>query len=211
MICYNNTVIKKRVSDMTKRKGADSEETKAAILFAAAEEFYEYGYEKSSLRRICSRAGVTTGAIYCFYSSKEDLLSNVMKPVFGVVSSISVNYGDILSDDFTSFAEFQKFFSANRKLYQILYNNMSNPAVADYLAELNAEFGRQVVKLALSCLPEGSELPKELDSYITGFLAHLMVYSIVKMIAEEEDDELVKSRLVTVIRVYKNGILSLLK
>lgn len=196
---------------MTKRKGADSEETKAAILFAAAEEFYEYGYEKSSLRRICSRAGVTTGAIYCFYSSKEDLLANVMQPIFQVVSSISVSYGDILSDDFTAFAEFQRFFSANRRLYQILYRNMSNPAVADYLDALNAEFGRQVVKLAVSCLPGESELPRELDGYITGFLAHMMVYSIVKMIAEEDDDELVKNRLVTVIRVYKNGIISLLK
>ncbi|MGN0552340.1 MAG: TetR family transcriptional regulator, partial [Oscillospiraceae bacterium] len=47
---------------MTKRKGADSEETKEAILSAAAEEFFECGYEKSSLRHICSRAGVTTGA-----------------------------------------------------------------------------------------------------------------------------------------------------
>ncbi|MBP0957515.1 MAG: TetR/AcrR family transcriptional regulator [Oscillospiraceae bacterium] len=196
---------------MTKRKGAVSEETKEAILSAAAEEFYEYGYEKASLRHICSSAGVTTGAVYCFFENKEDLLSNVMMPIFNVVRSISINYDKVLCDDYTAFEEFQKFFSANRKLYHILYSNMNNPVIAGYIKSLTEEFTHQITDMAHKALPENKEPPKELDDYISRCLAHIMVYSIIKIIAEEPDDQIVTQRLITTVRVCKNGILSLLK
>ncbi|WP_432651385.1 TetR family transcriptional regulator [Huintestinicola sp.] len=196
---------------MTKRKGAVSEETKEAILSAAAEEFYEYGYEKASLRHICSRAGVTTGAVYCFFENKEDLLSNVMIPIFNVVRSISIDYDKVLCDDYTAFDEFQKFFSANRKLYHILYYNMNNPVIAGYIKAITEEFTHQITDVAHKALPGNKELPKELDEYISRCLAHIMVYSIIKIISEEPDDRIVTQRLITTVRVYKNGILSLLK
>lgn len=196
---------------MTKRKGADSEETKEAILSAAAEEFYECGYEKASLRHICSRVGVTTGAVYCFFDSKEDLLANVMLPIFKIVSSISIDYDKVLKDDFTAFTDFRKFFSANRKLYHILYRNMNNPVIANYLSGMNNEFGCQVIDMAHKAMPENKELPPEIDGYISKCLAPIMVYSIIKTIAEEPDDSIVTQRLITTVMVYKNGILSLLK
>ncbi len=196
---------------MTKRKGAVSEETKEALLSAAADEFYECGYEKASLRHICSRAGVTTGAVYCFFDNKEDLLSNVMIPIFNVVRSISIDYDKILSDDYTAFDEFQKFFSANRKLYHILYNNMSNPVISEYINAITNEFTWQIIDMAHKAMPENNGLPREFDEYISRCLAHIMVYSIIKIIAEESDDSIVTQRLITTVKVYKNGILSLLK
>lgn len=196
---------------MTKRKGAVSEETKESLLSAAADEFYECGYEKASLRHICSRAGVTTGAVYCFFDNKEDLLSNVMIPIFNVVRSISIDYDKILSDDYTAFDEFQKFFSANRKLYHILYNNMSNPVISEYINAITNEFTWQIIDMAHKAMPENKGLPREFDEYISRCLAHIMVYSIIKIIAEESDDSIVTQRLITTVKVYKNGILSLLK
>lgn len=196
---------------MTKRKGADSEETKAALLSAAADEFYECGYEKASLRHICSRAGVTTGAVYCFFENKEDLLANLMIPIFNVVRSIAIDYDKVLNDDYTPFDEFQKFFSANRKLYHILYNNMNNPVIAGYIRAINEEFTRQIIDMASKAMPENAALPKAFGDYISKCLAHIMVYSIIKIIAEEPDDAAATQRLITTVKVYKNGILSLLK
>lgn len=46
--------------------------TKELLLKAGREEFLEKGYEKASLRAICKRAGVTTGAVYFFFDSKEE-------------------------------------------------------------------------------------------------------------------------------------------
>ena len=68
---------------MSKKAGNIPEETRATLLKAATEEFAEYGFEKSSLRRICTRAGVTTGALYASFRDKDDLFENVIKPVTG--------------------------------------------------------------------------------------------------------------------------------
>lgn len=195
---------------MSKKKGADPEITRKNIISAATEEFYEHGYEKASLRQICARAGVTTGAIYCFFKNKEDLLSNVMEPIFQVVNSISTEYNRILEDDFASFENFRVFFSANRKLYRILHTNLNNPVIAEYLDKLDDEFSRQIVKLAGMYVSGKTYLPQDLDAYTIKCLSHSMVSIIVKIIAEESDDRLATAHLVTTMRVFKNGILSLL-
>ncbi len=47
--------------------------TQARILKAAQAEFLEKGFRAASLRTIVKRAGVTTGALYGYYESKEAL------------------------------------------------------------------------------------------------------------------------------------------
>ncbi|MDE6607247.1 MAG: TetR/AcrR family transcriptional regulator; helix-turn-helix transcriptional regulator [Lachnospiraceae bacterium] len=44
-----------------------------SILSAAMQEFLEKGFKSASLRNIVKTAGVTTGAFYGYYDSKEDL------------------------------------------------------------------------------------------------------------------------------------------
>lgn len=53
-------------------------EAKVKLIEAAKEEFLENGYEKASLRNICKKAGVTTGALYFFYKNKEDLFVSIV-------------------------------------------------------------------------------------------------------------------------------------
>ena len=48
------------------------------ILDSAREEFLSLGFEKASLKSICQRAGVTTGALYKRYAGKEDLFGAVV-------------------------------------------------------------------------------------------------------------------------------------
>ena len=53
---------------------ADNEiSTLDAILSAAKREFSEKGFQSASLRKIVKDAGVTTGAFYGYYKSKEEL------------------------------------------------------------------------------------------------------------------------------------------
>lgn len=53
-------------------------ETKTKLLIHARQEFIEKGYMKASLRSICKKAGVTTGALYFFFEDKNDLFGNVV-------------------------------------------------------------------------------------------------------------------------------------
>ena len=47
---------------------------------AAVEEFLEKGFAAASLRRIVKCAGVTTGAFYGYFSSKEALFASIVEP-----------------------------------------------------------------------------------------------------------------------------------
>ena len=43
------------------------------IITAAFYEFMEFGFQKASIRKIAERAGVTHGAVYTRYNSKDAL------------------------------------------------------------------------------------------------------------------------------------------
>ena len=45
---------------------------------AAKEEFLEKGFKGASLRNIVKTAGMTTGAFYGYYGSKEELFSAIV-------------------------------------------------------------------------------------------------------------------------------------
>lgn len=47
---------------------------------AAMEEFSEKGFQGASLRQIVKNAGVTTGAFYGYFSSKEALFASIVEP-----------------------------------------------------------------------------------------------------------------------------------
>ena len=50
------------------------------IQWAAIEEFAEKGFLGASLRQIVKQAGVTTGAFYGYFSSKEALFASIVEP-----------------------------------------------------------------------------------------------------------------------------------
>lgn len=52
-------------------------ETKANIIEAGKKEFLEKGFRGASLRNIVKNAGVTTGAFYGYYKSKEELFDAI--------------------------------------------------------------------------------------------------------------------------------------
>ncbi len=53
------------------------------LLASGKEEFLACGYEKASLRTICKKAGLTTGAFYNQFSGKEELFAALVEPMLG--------------------------------------------------------------------------------------------------------------------------------
>ena len=64
---------------MEQARPRKSDITRAAIVDAAVEVFYKYGYEKASLREIAQEANVTQAAIYHYFRSKEEILFEVIQ------------------------------------------------------------------------------------------------------------------------------------
>lgn len=59
---------------------SDDKKTLGAILQSAEAEFLEKGFQNASLRSIVKTAGVTTGAFYRYYSSKDALFAALVEP-----------------------------------------------------------------------------------------------------------------------------------
>ena len=72
-----------------------AENTRINILNTAMNHFLKYGFTGASLRNIVKDAGLTTGAFYKYYSTKEALLNALIDPYVEHVYQI---YDDILEE-----------------------------------------------------------------------------------------------------------------
>lgn len=61
---------------------------KELLIEYGKQEFLQYGYTQASLRRICSNAGITTGAVYSCFSGKEDLFRSIVGNTVAELKSI---------------------------------------------------------------------------------------------------------------------------
>ena len=67
--------------DYRQRRKEQARQTEQAILQAALALAREHSFDKVSVRDICQRSGITTGAFYHHFRSKEDLLSRGFAPL----------------------------------------------------------------------------------------------------------------------------------
>ena len=52
------------------------------IIESAKNEFLQYGFQKASLHKIASQAGITTGALYTRYKNKDALFCSLVQDMF---------------------------------------------------------------------------------------------------------------------------------
>ena len=67
--------------EYAQRRKLQAQETERKILYAALDLMRERGFDKVSVRDICKAAGITTGAFYHHFSSKEALLEHGFAPL----------------------------------------------------------------------------------------------------------------------------------
>ena len=67
--------------DYAQRRKLQGKETERRILNAALDLMRDRGFDKVSIRDICKEAGITTGAFYHHFSSKEALLERGFAPL----------------------------------------------------------------------------------------------------------------------------------
>ncbi|MFN3857215.1 MAG: TetR/AcrR family transcriptional regulator [Caulobacter sp.] len=59
--------------------------TREKVLAAARDLFHEIGYEETTVRAVAERAGVSVGSVFTTFSSKADILSQVMADRVGAL------------------------------------------------------------------------------------------------------------------------------
>src|SRR5215510_7596236 len=69
-------------------EGPGRADTRRRIQSVALELFAEQGYDKTSLREIAERLGVTKAALYYHFKSKEDIVASLVQDYFGKIDAL---------------------------------------------------------------------------------------------------------------------------
>ena len=106
--------------------GYDFEKTHEHILESALKSFSSVGFRASSIRQICRDAGVTNGAFYAHFDSKEDLFAKLVEPTvnefFSLFSSEKERYMQVHSAE-DIIPSLQQSFSSDELMIHFIYEH----------------------------------------------------------------------------------------
>lgn len=124
------------------------DKTKDFIIKAAKKEFLENGYTGSNLRSIAKEAGVTTGAIYFFFDSKEDLFVTVIRPPLEELKQCffhhwreevtNIKNHELTSEheDIHAAKEIIDIMFRNREVMTLILENREHPFIFSWMEEM---------------------------------------------------------------------------
>ncbi|WP_211748468.1 TetR/AcrR family transcriptional regulator [Paenibacillus sp. Marseille-Q4541] len=139
------------------------EEIRNNILTAALSEFEQYGYAQSSMRRIASMAGMTTGNIYRYFKNKDDLFQALMGPAHEQFISYTIAIKEEIDKTFTIHSD---------EVFE--YIKMVDETIVEMLKDSSVE-----IKILLT-LSEGSayaSAKQDLISIVTQILEKVLMVS----------------------------------
>lgn len=102
-------------------------DTRDRILQVALDLFIDQGYEKTSLREIAEKVGVTKAALYYHFSSKEEILRTLLEPASAALRALA----DLLKerpsreDWAAGLAALVEWILPQRRLYELIESNQS--------------------------------------------------------------------------------------
>lgn len=207
---------------MARKTGSVPEETKKQILTAATEEFSAYGFGNASLRHICSKAGVTTGALYAYFKDKDDLFTQVITPAASyILDLIKAHYETELAatsentlseedEDLLAMRKILGFYYSNKTLCQIVLQNQDHPAVCAFFDELMERMDRQTLLLFRQI--RGNHAMEEhpaMDPTTVHWLSHLQVDAVFHIISHDMEPACAEKQMKQMIRFLRAGFISL--
>jgi AcrR family transcriptional regulator len=92
----------KKVLGVRGRPDPEKAGTRERILETARTQLYQYGFSRTTTDEIASLAGMSKATLYKYFSSKEDLLREI---VFGVLGEIETGVNLVILDEEKDFVE----------------------------------------------------------------------------------------------------------
>ena len=196
--------MKKELTDYEKR---------GLLIEAAQKEFLEKGYNKASLRGICAKAGMTTGALYFFFDGKEDLYHAIVdgpvKELQGMILKHFLEDRDAMKDidrvedclvDHKDVSDmFLDYVYAHYDCFQLLLSGSKEgelEKLIDGLVQLAEKNSATMIELAPGF---------QLDPFMTHWMSHVTVDAFVHVIRHEKDKEKAKKRMGNIMNYLVRG------
>lgn len=196
-------------------------ETKKLILKSAGKFFLEYGYQAAPLRKIAAEAGFTPGALYGYFSSKEELFYALTDPMVERLMKVL----DRIRDEMDALPKEKQLY----EMGNIYYSNI--PKIVDILLA-----DRAAVKLIINCAKgtkyEGiidkiagrnamclnkaaenseSEAVKSIKTEILEILMDGYVRTLFRLVISDKNRETIIQCMEMVGKIYETGIIALMQ
>ena len=192
-------------------------EKRKLLIEAAKKEFLEKGYNKASLRNICAKAGMTTGALYFFFDNKEDLYSSIVNPPIEELKRMiivhfkedrdfmtNIKSMDLGNLDHSDIAEMLvKHIYKNYDSFILLLSGSKDGA----LDEVIDEFVDLLEKSTVLMVKDSKFYTY--DPFMTHWMAHTTVDSVAHVIKHEKDESKAQKRIQSIMNYLVIGYIKL--
>lgn len=205
---------------MSRKAGSITENTRAKLLDAAELEFLERGYQKASLRSICKRADVTTGALYFFFDDKDDLFKHVVSPITDTILTIMKQhheternfiYQGVLEDETENYRVAEaiiNLYYEHERIWQIVLNNREHSFINTFFDTLTEMLDNQT-KYLLESLNVSKDDPLFNECTIHWF-SHLQLDSILLILSHPMSIVEAKHQLKIMVNFLRGGFFYML-
>ena len=183
------------------------------LIEVAKKEFLTKGYNKASLREICAKAGVTTGALYFFFENKADLFAAIVdEPLRGLKQLVTDH-----------FREDREYLAEVDSLENI---DMDHSEISDRLAEYIYRYYDSFLLVLTAaentvyehCVDDYVKLMEDMvpymmadmtdhsyDAYMSHWMAHITIDAFTQVIKHEPDVKVAKVRLRNIMNYLVQG------
>ena len=205
---------------MTKQTESTEAPTRELILKSARKQFLEKGFQGASIRKIASDAGVTYGALYGYFASKEELFYALTDPMMGRIMN---KLDDIeaamlalpaekrllgMNEVFTvRLPELVALIFEDREIVKLVIGGAKGTKYENFMSELVKRDAH-----AISAAAENSDErlqmfdAQTLETLMEGYMAALF-----HLIVSGRDQKTVRQSMETFAKIYAAGMLALMK
>lgn len=178
------------------------DEIRNGIMQSALEEFYLYGYDKTSMNAIAKRCGISKSNLYNYFPSKEYLYDAIMEPAMTKLRKVAYSLTD---------KEILRYSKEERPQ---LMTSMLQPLLVEYRKQIvvllqtgrkekDTAFIAEITEVLVQCFFTFDEhkMPKKF-AYV---LTHMLMEGIVKIISETSDEKEISQQISALFRYHVYG------
>lgn len=206
---------------MEKQTGSAEATTRELILKSARRQFLERGFQGASIRKIASDAGVTYGALYGYFGSKEELFYALTDPLVGrIMKKLDEIESAMLSlpaekqllgmnEAFTArLPELVELIFEDREIVKLVIGGAKGTKYENFLSELVKRDTH-----AISQAAENAEVPgvRMFDGQTLEIMMECYMAALFHLIVSGRDVQAVSHSMGLLTNVYEAGMLALMR
>ena len=177
----------------------DYEKTHQMILESALKTFKEIGFRNASIRNICRDAGVTNGAFYAHFESKDDLFAalvseklNVFNETYQEMSDINIQSVDdiirMFDMSYSSIETLIHYVYSERDIFTLILKSSDGTSYEHFISDLINEECKNTMNF-LESAKKFMKRPENISERIIRMGASMVINSMLDAFLEGVSEE----------------------